>query len=166
MREDTTKGNLQQAYPIINPRGAFGINMNLMLSSQDSFLAFGGHLFNRSSDAPKIVNDPALLMFDTNDNIENTYSSEAIEKLKTKETNYEYQQLYSKSALEPQFKESILVPSLSRTDLETRGLKTKISQSRCFGKKTCPVQEKTKTESSLLYAQMSVLSILLFVINY
>jgi hypothetical protein len=60
-----------------------------MLSSKDSFLAFGGHLFNRSSGVQK--NDPALLMFDTNDNIENTYSSEAIEKLKTKQTNYEYQ---------------------------------------------------------------------------
>ena len=126
MRESTPKGNLEQAYPIINPRGTFGINMNLMLSSKDSFLAFGGNLFNRTSDSPQIVNDPALLMFDINDNIENTYSSEAIEKLKTKQTNYEYQEIY-KVWPNGGFSKSVLVTTLSRTNLETRGLKTKIS---------------------------------------
>ena len=62
------------------------MNMHLMISKKNAFLAFGGHLFNRTgldSDG-NVINDPALLMYDTFDNSKTTYSSEGIEKLKTK----------------------------------------------------------------------------------
>ena len=67
--------------------------MSLMVQSKDSFLALGGHLFNRTvlDKNGNFINDPAVLMLDTFDKNEFIYSSESIEKLKTKETNYEFE---------------------------------------------------------------------------
>lgn len=92
MRESTPMGDLDQAYPVINTRGAFGINMNLM-TAKGQFLAFGGNLFNKTNldENGNIINNPNLLMFDTNENSDITYSKDAIEKLRTRLSNFEYE---------------------------------------------------------------------------
>lgn len=66
--------------------------MNNMHMKGSSFLVFGGQLFNVNLTniyGPK-VSDPVVMLYDIFDNTDTTYSSEAIEKLKNKQINYEF----------------------------------------------------------------------------
>ena len=74
-------------------------------------------------------------MFDVNFNSFKTYKSDEIEKLKKKTLYYEYQTKYSKVDMMT----NSSAYNIKDEYYEAHDLGSRISESRCFGKKTCPL---------------------------
>lgn len=107
------------------------------MTYQDQFLFFGGEFFNHSiTDSNGIyISDPYLLKFDTNQAQEVNYLGTDLEALKTMEEYFSYQSY--NSMIDTTLQEDVweVFEVQGSTDPTVKN----ITESRCFGKKLCPV---------------------------